>query len=172
MATANREPSVPNRIAHYLLFGVLEDGVNLYHRLQEGTVFHRYVLSRLPLVVPTCVVMAIMSLACAAATVMYLGGTRSALVLVGMILAPFVAIGSLFVQYYVFFSWLENRALARVLHRKPGGPGGMPSVPWVLAALFLVLPLAALVEVHAKFAIALIVIGVLVPVAYARLDRA
>jgi len=172
MATANREPSVPNKLAQYLLFGVLEDGVNLYHRLQEGTVFHRYVLSRLPLVVPACLLMGIISLACAAGSVMYLGGTRSALVIVGLIFAPFVALGGLFVQAYVFFSWLENRALARVLaHRKPGTIGRIPPVPWVLAVIFLVLPLVALVEVHPRLGIALIVIGVLAPFAYARLDR-
>lgn len=172
MATANREPSVLNRVAQYLLFGVLQDAVNLAHRLQEGAVFQRYVLSRLPLIVPACLLMVLTSVACAAGSVMFLGGTRSLLVLLAMILAPFVAVGSLFVQAYVFFSWLENRALARMLaHRAPGHMGNLPAVPWVLAAIFLVLPLAALVAELPKLGLALIVIQVLAPIAYARLDR-
>ena len=70
-------------------------------------------------------------------------------------------LGSFFVQAYVFAFWLENRALAQALHHKPAaaGPiaarlrkagidlGALPPVPWVLAALFLFLPLAMLVIV-------------------------
>jgi hypothetical protein len=44
-------------------------------------------------------------------------------------------------------------------------------VPWVLATLFLVAPLAALVAVHPRLGIALVVIEILAPFAYARLDR-
>src|SRR5262245_12783660 len=172
MAATNRAPSVPERIAQYLLFDTIEDAINLYHRLQEGTVFHRYVLSRLHLVAPTCVLIAATSLLCAAGTVMYFADTRSAMVIVGMILAPFIVIGSTFVQAYVLFGWLENRALARDLaHRKPRTIGRLPPIPWGLAATFVVAPLAALVAVHPRLGIALGVILVIAPFAYARLDR-
>ena len=47
----------------------------------------------------------------------------------------------------------------------------MPPVPWLLAAIFILLPLAALVMAAPKLAVAVIVLQILAPVAFARLDR-
>ncbi len=96
--------------------------------------------------------------------------------------------GSLFVQLYVFFAWLEERALAQVArppHRagagqvRRAGPsassartsGRLPRVPWVLAAIFVFLPLAVLTQLAPKCAALLIVLLVLAPILYARFDR-
>jgi hypothetical protein len=91
-----------------------------------------------------------------------------------MLFAPFVLLGSLFVQVYVFGSWLEGRALDRALHRRPPVKqldlGRMPSVPWVLAAFFLFAPLAMLVAVVPALGVLLIVLLIGTPVAFARLD--
>ena len=107
------------------------------------------------------------------------------LVLLAILLAPFVLIGSFFVQMYVFGAWLENRALAQALHHSPrrSGPlaarlrkagidmGTLPPVPWALAALFLFLPLAMLTEALPKLGFSLIALLVVAPFVYARLDR-
>jgi hypothetical protein len=167
------------------LLGVVQEALNLVQRFQEGEGFRAYVLGRLRLVVPIGLLMILTSLACTAATVLYLGGTRPLLVLLAILLVPFVLAGSLFVQAYAFFSWLENRALAQALHRKPRpGPvdawlmrklgvdmGSLPPVPWVLAAIFLALPLAMLVMVAPKLGVGLMVLQVLAPIVFARFDR-
>jgi hypothetical protein len=89
-------------------------------------------------------------------------------------LAPFVLLGNFFVEAFVFFSWLEGRALAQVLGRRSHEPfnfGPMPRVPWLLAALFLVLPLLVLAAVSGTAALVLILLAVLIIGAIARFDR-
>jgi hypothetical protein len=172
-------------IAQSLLLDPLNEGMNLARRYQEGRGLRDYVLERSTLLVPIAVLMALTSLACAAATVMYLGGLRPFLVLLSLLLAPVVLAGSAFVQAYVFVSWLENRAIAKALRRapRPANPitarllksgidlGKMPPVPWVLAIVFFALPLAMVVSIAPAVGAALIALHVLTPFAYARLDR-
>lgn len=173
------------QIAQSLLLDPLNEALDLVRRFQEGQGFRGYVMQRRGLLVPIALLMLLTSVSCAAATVMYLGGTRSLLVLLAFLLVPFVLAGSLFVQAYVFVFWLEGRALAKALHRAPPKPGpisarlrkagidmgAVPPVPWVLAALFLVLPLAMLVAVAPKLAAGLIVLQIAAPVVFARFDR-
>jgi hypothetical protein len=184
MATAKRHQSAQQKVAQYLL-GTLTEGLNLAYRFRDSDGFRAYVQRRIGLVAPIVVLIVLTSLACTAATVLYLGGMRPLLVLLAILLVPFVLAGSLFVQAYVFFFWLENRALAQALHRKaPRGPvaawlmrkfgvdmGSPPPVPWVLAAIFLVLPMAMLVMVAPKIGLVLILLLMLAPILFARFDR-
>ena len=111
------------QIAQSLLLDPLNEALSLYRRYQEGKGFKHYVTERMALLLPIGLLMAVTSIACAAATVLYLGGTRSFLVLLAILLVPFVLLGSAFVQAYIFLSWLEGRALAKALHRKPKSAG-------------------------------------------------
>jgi hypothetical protein len=47
----------------------------------------------------------------------------------------------------------------------------MPPVPWVLAAVFVLAPIAILTQLAPKIAALLIVLLVLAPLLYARVDR-
>jgi hypothetical protein len=152
----------------------LKDARDLATRFQDGQGFRHYVSTRMPLVIPTGLLFLLISIACAAATVIFLAERHPMLALPGLLLAPLVLVGSLFVQVYVFGSWLENRALARALgHRKNAGIdlGELPPVPWTVAAIFLLAPLALLAVVSAKAALVLIVLAVLIPVLFDRIDR-
>jgi hypothetical protein len=165
----------------------MKDALNLVQRYQQGELFRRYVTQRMWLVAPAVLLIVATSLVLAFGIVMYVGGTRPLTVLLSLLLAPFVLAGSLFVQGYVFLSWLEGRSLAKSLGHSVGKNrgklaawiekqieadlGAMPPVPWLLAAIFLLLPLVALVLAAPKLAIALIVLQVLGPIAFARLDR-
>jgi hypothetical protein len=184
MATAKLARSAQHKVGQHLL-GVVNEALDLVRRFQEAPGFRSYVLERMRLLVPIGVLMVITSIGCAAATVLYLGGTRSIFVLLALLLVPFVLLGSLFVQAYVFFSWLESRALAQALHRRPAAPGpvarwvrkklgadmgSVPPVPWILAASVLLLPLAMLVMVAPKTGLALILLHILAPIAFARLE--
>lgn len=144
----------------------------LVARLQAGEAFRRYLAGRLRLVALAALVFLLVSIACAAATVVFLGDLHSWLALPALILAPLVLIGSLYVQGLTFLSWLESRALALALgHRPRGMATPLPRVPWLLAALVLVLPLGLLASVSAQAALLVVALAALVPVLYAKLDR-
>lgn len=163
------------QIAQAVLLDPLNEAISLYRRYQQAPGLRTYIQERKRFLVPIGALMVLISLGCSAASVLYLGGTRPFLVLLSMLLAPFVLFGSLFVQIYVFGSWLEGRALDRALHRrrpvKEFDLGRMPSVPWIFAGLFLFAPLAMLVSVMPAFGIFLILLLAAAPVAFARLDR-
>jgi hypothetical protein len=165
----------------------LKDALDLVNRFQQGELFRKYVEKRMWLVIPAAFLMLGTSLALGLAIVIFVGGTRPLMVLLSLLIAPLVLVGSLFVQGYVFLSWLECRALAKSLGRRAKrarGPavawiekhadadlGTLPPVPWPLAAIFLALPLLVLVMAAPALAFAVIVLQALAPVAFARLDR-
>jgi hypothetical protein len=140
---------------------------NLVARFRNAEGFRAYLLARRTLIVPAGAVFILIAMACAAAVVLFLADRHPLLALPELVLAPFVLIGSLFVQSFVFLSWLESRAIAQVLRR----PVRNVPVPWVLAGVFLVLPLALLGSVAPKAALVAVLAGVAVPFAFARLDR-
>jgi hypothetical protein len=160
---------------------------NLYERFQKSDVFQTFVVKRKHFVIPAVLAFLLVSIACTAATVVFLAGSRSWLMLPALVLAPLILIGSLFVQIYVFFSWLELQALARALghaakpaagtlpawlSKIPGvNSGNIPPVPWVLAAIFLFVPLLILAALSWPAALSLIVLAALAPVLCWHLDR-
>jgi hypothetical protein len=186
MATDQQPGSAQAFIGRHLL-GTLNDALALVQRYREVDGFRRYVRRRWRLVVPALALILLTGFACAMAVIMLLLGPRALLALLGLLLAPLVLAGSLFVQLYVFFAWIEERALARSLgHRTGPAPGKfaawtehklgadlgkMPPVPWVLAAIFVLAPLATLTQLAPKSAALLIVLLVLTPILYARFDR-
>jgi hypothetical protein len=187
MASQDREDPVQELISQYLPTATLSEARNLVHRFQEGEAFKLYVLRRMRLVIPAGLVILLVSLACAAATVLFLAGGGSWLALPAFLLAPLILVGSLFVQLYVFFSWLESRALAqafsrrtrpaqgalaRWLAKKTGADmGTFPRVPWILAAVVLFAPLAMLVLAAPRVGLLLIPLALLTPILYALFDR-
>ena len=88
----------------------------------------------------------------------------------------------------MFFSWIEGRARAQALGHRPGPPpgrlqrriekklrlslGSMPDVPWLPAAIFVVLPLALLVASAPAAGMLVLLAAFAAPLVYARLDAA
>lgn len=143
-------------------------------RYQDGAGLRQYVASRMVLVAPAAVLFLLISIACAASTVIFLADRHPMLALPGLLLAPFVLVGSLFVQAFVFFSWVEGRALARALRRRKKAAldfGEMPNVPWLFAGIFLLLPLLMLFAVSGTAVLVLILLVVAIAFAFARFDR-
>lgn len=186
MATTGPQDSLQQRLGQQLL-GPLEDALALLRRTRELESFQEYIGANLRLVAPACVLILVTGIACGLTPIMLLVGTRPVAALAGLLLAPVALAGSLFVLALVFFSWLEERALARSLgHRTGRAAGGLarwirkklhadlgkpPRVPWLLAALFVVLPLALLVGQAPAVALPLLVLLVAAPVLYARFER-
>src|SRR5258706_10157606 len=169
MASTVRKESGPAQTGGRFFLETLTEGRNLAGRLQGSDVFRHYVTRRLRLVLPSVVLFLATSVACTAASIVFVGGARSSfLVLLALLCAPLVLLGSLFVELYVFFSWLEGRALARAYPRSARperGPirtwlvrklkadlGAIPRIPWGFAAVFLFVPLGGLTVGSGKFA--------------------
>ncbi|HXR59400.1 MAG TPA: hypothetical protein VN747_08795 [Burkholderiales bacterium] len=153
------------------LFGTIHDAIGLFNRFREGETFRHYVEQRLRRVVPICCLMLLVSVSAAAGVLLALGQVHRGLALAGVLLMPVVLLGSLFVQAYVFFTWLENRALAR--RKNPEGKAGMgplPQVPWILASAVILLPLALLATVAWHGALLILLMAILATFAYAMLD--
>jgi hypothetical protein len=178
MGTPNRQARPAPVHAGLLQYLPLEknyrDAMKLLARFREAPGFREYLRRRAAFVVPAAALFAMVSIACAAAVVIFLAERHPLLALPGMLLGPFVLVGSFFVQAFVFFSWLEGRALTHALGRRSREPldfGQLPRVPWLLAALFLVLPFWVLSAVSFTAALVLILLAVLIVMAIARFDR-
>ena len=188
MATSSRKHFSQQHWIQYLLpVQTLTEAQNLGRRFQEGGGFHAYVLQRKLLIAPAILSILLMSVSCAVAPVVYLSEMHALLALPALLLVPAILIGSLLVQLYVFFSWLENRSLehalghpikpaprslAAWLSKKTGrNLGTLPRIPWVLAAIILVAPLLMLASFAVEAALVLIVVSVAAPVAFSMLDR-
>ena len=179
MATPNRQTSgapVQATLAQFLpLEKNYRDAMKLFTRFRQAQGFRQYLQRRAAFVVPMVALFVLVSVACTAATIIFLADRHPLLALPGMMLAPFVLIGSFFAEAFVFFSWLEGRALAQALGRRSKRDfdfGQMPqNVPWILAALFLVLPLFILASVSLTAALVLILLAVGIIVAIAKFDR-
>jgi hypothetical protein len=186
MATTQPQDSLSHRLGQQLL-GPLEDALGLLRRGRELESFQEYLGANLRLVAPACVLILVAGIACGLTPIMLLVGTRSVASLSGLLLAPVALVGSLFVLLLVFFSWLEERALAKSLgHRTGRAQGGLarwirkklhadlgkaPRVPWLFAALFVGLPLALLLGEAPAVALPLLALLVAAPVVYARFER-
>jgi hypothetical protein len=140
---------------------ILHEAPNLLQRYRYGDAFRLYVQRHRPLVAAALAVFLAFSTATTAGVVVFFGGTHSLVVLACLVLAPFILAGSLFVQTFVFFSWLELRAL---------GQRELPPIPWALAAAFVVVPLLALALLSIKIAVTLLFLSALTPLAYSLLD--
>jgi hypothetical protein len=186
MASTQPQDSLPQRLGQQLL-SPLEDALGLVRRYRELDSFQEYISANVRLVVPSALLIAVTAIACGLTPIMLLVGARPAASLAGLLLAPVVLFGSLFVLALVFFSWLEERALAKSLgHRTGPAPGKLarwlkrklradlgkaPRIPWLLAALFLAAPLFLLAGHAPGAAVPLIVLLVAAPILYARFER-
>lgn len=169
------------------LLGPLDDAVGLARRYRDLDAFRDYLGERVQLVLPASLLIVVTAVALGLTPVMLLVGTQAFSALAGLLLAPVVLVGSLFVLALVFFSWLEERSLARTLGHRTGrapGPvarwlktklradlGRLPRVPWLMAAVFVGLPFVALATQAPGIAVTLALLLAAMPIAYARLDR-
>ena len=165
---------------------LVEDALSLAARFRDVEGLSRHAAQRKPLLQGASAVLVLLGLACGAGVFIFLAGLRTWLTLPAVLFAPLVALGSLFVLFYVFFLWIEGRALAQALgHRtgpRPGSArrwvekklradlGAMPAVPWLPAALLVFLPFALLAAAAPLAAIAVLLVALATPLVYARLD--
>ena len=151
---------------------VLTEARNLAQRYAKGDAFRRYVRERGALVLPTLGLFVAISIALGLGLFGVMG-THHLGVLLAMVLLPFVLFGSFALQAYVFFAWLELRALAPAL--PPGTAlrerlGKAPVIPWVLCAILVFAPFVALMFASVKAASLVLVVAVLIPIVYTLLE--
>lgn len=160
----------------------IEAGTALVQRYQRGAAFRNYVkMHGVELVVAVLVLIAI-ALACTAGTIVFVGGRSSWRVLLVLIAAPLVLLANLGLLLYVFFSWIEGRAVttpqphgqlgAWVQAKLGANLGAPPPVPWLLVALFVGLPFLMVLWLSWPTALVLLLLAVATPLLYARVDQA
>jgi hypothetical protein len=186
MATPRRKGPAQHWIVRFLPLRTLKNAQDLAKRFREVEGIRYYVRERRGMVVAATLVISFISITSAVGVLVFLADRHSLLALLGILLLPVALVGSFLVLAYVFFSWIEGRALARELgnrHRPPPGAlalwlskkfgldmGPVPPVPWLLAALVLFLPLALLAAAWLSAALVVILLGILMPVLYAKFD--
>lgn len=167
---------------------VVTDAFALAGRFRDVQGLQRHAANRKPLLQGAGAVLVLLGLACGAGVFVFLAGLRTWLTLPAMAIAPLVALGSVFVLFYVFFSWVENRALAQALgHRTGPAPGrlqrriekklrlslgAMPALPWLPFSAFVLLPFALLLDAAPGAGIFVLLVALATPLVYARLDAA
>ena len=161
---------------------IVSEAVNLVQRYQKGDAFRRHVEERQALVGVVILLFLAFSIALSLGTVAALDKTALRGFL-GVVLMPIVLIGSLTAQAYLFFSWLELRALKPMLAHGSetlrssrladlrARLGKAPPIPWVTVAVLLVLPLLFLAMASVKIAALILVLAILTPIGYAHFDR-
>lgn len=143
-----------------------EDAHRLFRHAQENEPFRRYLSRRTALLAPVAAAMVLTGIALAAGTVVFLGGTSSLLVLPAILLVPVVLAGSVFIQLYLFGTWLELRAIAEAL----GHATGRFPVPWALVVGLFLVPFAMLAAVSWLAAVGVVALTASAPLLYAHLD--
>ena len=178
---------IQSRFVKFFLTGPAGDAKRLLYRFREVDSLSFYVRRNKWLVTLAILVILLTSLASLLGIFSLLPDMHWFFVLPLLVLLPIFLAGSLFVQMFVFFSWIEGRSLARVVRRGrklPRGPvakwllrkigldmSPFPPVPWMLAVVFLFLPLGLLLHVWPLAALVVIMLGVAMPILYARFDR-
>jgi hypothetical protein len=143
----------------------IAEAQGLIRRYNEGATFRGHVRERLPLVIALAALCLIFSVVMTTGAALLLGGKYALLMLLALILAPFVLIGSLAVELFVVFSWIEARSLGA--HSRFGP---MPLVPWPWVAGLVGLPLLLLFFAWWHAALVLLFVAALTVAAYAFLD--
>lgn len=167
---------------------IVTDASALAGRFRDVQGLQRHARQRKPLLQGASAVLVLLGLACGAGVFVFLAGLRTWLTLPAMAIAPLVALGSLFVLFYVFFSWIEGRALAQALgHRTGPAPGKLrrwiekklrlslgarPALPWAPFALFILLPFVLLFAAAPGAGVFVLLVALATPLVYARLDAA
>ena len=164
---------------------IFTEAPNLLRRYREAAAFRRYVEDRTPLVLLAVLVFAAFSIVTTATTIVFFGTKHPILMLVSLLIAPFILGASLVVFLFVFFSWLEARAMARLagrpapVHGKdtlslPGLRSALeqfPPIPWLFAGIFIGVPLIIAALVSATTGAVLLAAVLATPILYALLDR-
>ena len=164
----------------------VEDALALAARFRDVEGLRRHAVQRKPLLQGACAALALLGLGCGAGVFLFLTGLRTWLTLPALLFAPLVALGSLAVLFYVFFSWIEARALAQALGHRTAPASRIetwlrrklradlrarPQVPWLSAAVLVLLPLVLMALAAPLGAALLVIIAAATPILYARFDQ-
>ena len=134
----------------------------LLQRYQKGAAFRGYLKRHGLEVLVATLVLACIALACTGATIVFVGGTSAWRVFLALLLAPVVLAANLGMLLFVFFAWLETRAV----------PAPRLELPWVPLAVFVALPLLMLAWLAWPAALAATVLLAALPFVYLRLEQA
>lgn len=133
----------------------------LFRRYEKGTAFRIYLKRHSLEVLVAALVLVAISLACTAATIVFVGGMSAWRVFLALLLAPLVLAANLGMLLYVLFAWLETRAI----------PAPLPEPPWVPLAALVGVPFLMLAWLSWPAALAAAALAAALPFVYLRLEQ-
>lgn len=165
---------------------VFRDVNELLLKFQNDAILQTYLRSRIRIATPVVFVFVFVSTICAIAVMFFAVRLVAPPVpflyrLLVLLVGAAVWVGGIFAQTGIFAVWLEQRAIRRnrsgAAHR-PAPPGGVLNYlkysrtlfPWVLVAIFVVLPLGILVDFAPVVALVIIAVLVAAPYLYDKVD--
>ena len=166
-------------LSHFIPRDILREAHELALSFQREEAFRAYVANRVWLVIPVAFVFVLVSTICALAVMLFL--MRSIAFPVALLLGAGVWIGGVVSQLYLFFAWLEIRALGQN-HPMRASSSARPTagafstlhrswIPWLFIALFVGVPVGLLTMRAPAIAVLLIVAAFLAPHIYRHFDR-
>lgn len=165
---------------------ILRDARDLLEKFENNDVFREYVLNRIWLVTPVVLTFVLVSTVCAISIMFFTARLAAPPVPVSLrffalLLGVVIWVGGIVGQTYVFLLWLEERAAHRsraAQAARSAVPGGILAYlkysrampPWILVVLCVVVPIAILAAYAPLMAAVLVVLAVLAPVVYNKID--
>lgn len=165
---------------------VFRDVNELLLKFQNDAILQTYLRSRIRIATPVVFVFVFVSTVCAIAVMFFAPRLVEPPVpflyrLLVLIIGAAVWFGGIFAQTGIFAVWLEQRAIRRSRSgaaRRTAPPGGVLNYlkysrtmfPWLLVALFVVLPLGVLVYFAPVVALVIVTVLAAAPVVYDRVD--
>src|SRR5574342_465901 len=164
---------------------ILRDARDLLQKFENNDAFREYVLNRIWLVTPVVLTFVLVSTVCAIGIMFFTARLAAppvpvSLRFLALLLGAVIWVGGIVGQTYVFLLWLEERAAhrSRPAH---GARSAVPGVlaylkysrampPWILIVLCVVLPIAILAAYAPLMAAVLVVLAVLAPVVFNKID--
>lgn len=187
MSADSRTEILQNWVVRRLFADTVESARALLRRFQEVDSFNYYVHERMAGILVAMLIMFFISVGCVMGIVTLLPDMHWMFVLPMLLVLPIVLVGSMFTEVYIFFSWIEGRSMEQALGSRRKAPRGalatwlrkklfvdlgpFPPVPWFHATVFLAIPLAMLACTWFPAAAGFLALGVVMPIAYAFLDR-
>ena len=176
-----------NRVTRFFFLETFYEARDLLNRYRQVDSFSNYISERMALILPAMLLQFLTGIGCVMGIVTLLPDMHWTLILPILLSMPVIMAGSVLVQLYVFFCWLEGRSMERALgtrRRSKRGTfatwlqkqfkvdiGPTPRVPWILVSLFLIAPLLSLAYAWPPAAAGFTGLALAMPFIYASLDR-
>ena len=160
-------------LAHFLPGDVIRQCNELSRKFEHDEAFKRYVVGEMGVVIVFGFLFFFLSLVSAVSPVLLLKGSpwpdNRGLLILALAMAVIAWFGSIYLQFFLLFSWLERRFNSRVDagHNTPS----KRKVPWAFVVVLIFVPLIVFVLLSPTVVLFLIALVLLAPILVTLFDQ-